>query len=85
MNMSSGEQDLVEHVRTGKVGAQHTKRDGQQQQRLKALHNSQIQQDKGNGNHNEAFPVALLTEHIEAGLLREIDNSRHLCFFSFHS
>ena len=37
MDMSSGEQDLVEHVRTGKVGAQHTERDGQEQQRLKAF------------------------------------------------
>ena len=85
MDMSSGEQDLVEHVRTGKVGAQHTERDGQEQQRLKALHDGQIQQDKGNGDHNEAFPVALLTKHIEAGLLHEIDNSSHLCLDSFHS
>ena len=85
MDMSSGEQDLVEHVRTGKVGAQHTERDGQEQQRLKALHDGQIQQDKGNGDHDEAFPVAFLTEHIEAGLLHEIVNSSHLCFFSFHS
>ena len=85
MDMSAGEEDLVEHLRAGEVGAQHTEGDGQQQQRLKALYDGQIQQHEGNADHDEALPVAVLTKHIEAGLLQEIDNSRHLCFFSFHS
>ena len=85
MDVSSGEEDLVEHLRAGEVGAQHTEGNGQQQQRLKALYDGQIQQHEGNADHDEALPVAVLTKHIEAGLLQEIDNSRHLFLVSFHS
>ena len=85
MDVTAGKQDLMEHIRAGQVGTQHTEGNGQEQQRLKALHNGQIHEDKGNGDHDEAFPVTVLTKHIEAGLLQEIDNSRHLFLVSFHS
>ena len=85
MDVTAGKQDLMEHIRAGQVGTQHTEGNGQEQQWLKALHNGQIHEDKGNGDHDEAFPVTVLTKHIEAGLLQEIDNSRHLFLVSFHS
>ena len=38
---------------TGQVGEQHTEGDTHQQQRLKLLYNAQIEQQAGNGNHDD--------------------------------
>ena len=72
VNVSAGEQDLVEHIRAGEVGAQHTEGDGQKQQGLKALADGEIQQHKGDGDHDEHLPVVANAKLSKAGLLGKV-------------
>ena len=69
VDVTPGEEDLVEHIRAGEVGDEHTEGDGHQQQRLKLLYNAQIQQHAGDAQHDEAAPVAVLGKEVEAGVL----------------
>ena len=59
----------VEDAVQGQVGHQHTKADGQQQQRLELLDDGQIQQHAGHGEHDGVLPAALGEEDLcPAGL-----------------
>lgn len=69
VDVAPGEEDLVEHIRAGEVGDEHTEGDGHQQQRLKLLYDAQIQQHAGDAQHDEAAPVAVLGKEVEAGVL----------------
>ena len=69
VDVAPGEEDLVEHIRAGEIGDEHTEGDGHQQQRLKPLYDAQIQQHAGNAQHDEAAPVAVLRKEVEAGVL----------------
>lgn len=69
VDVASGEEDLVEHIRAGEIGDEHTEGDGHQQQRLKLLYDAQIQQHAGDAQHDEAAPVAVLGKEVEAGVL----------------
>lgn len=69
VDVTPGEEDLVEHIRAGEVGDEHTEGDGHQQQRLKLLYDAQIQQHAGDAKHDEAAPVAVLGKEVEAGVL----------------
>lgn len=69
VDVAPGEEDLVEHIRAGEVGDEHTEGDRHQQQRLKLLYDAQIQQHAGDAQHDEAAPVAVLGKEVEAGVL----------------
>ena len=69
VDVTPGEEDLVEHIRAGEVGDEHTEGDGHQQQRLKLLYDAQVQQHAGDAQHDEAAPVAVLGKEVEAGVL----------------
>ena len=52
-----GKEFRVHHDRAGickhrQIGKKHAKGDGKQKQRLKLLHNSQIEENTGNDDHN---------------------------------
>ena len=78
VDVSAGEQDLVEHLRAGQVRHQHTECDGYQQQRLKLLDDTQKQQHNGNDQHNGTLPVVALEKLVKAGAYKEIGNSFHV-------
>ena len=69
VDVAPGEEDLVEHIRAGEVGDEHTEGDRHQQQRLKLLYDAQVQQHAGDAQHDEAAPVAVLGKEVEAGVL----------------
>ena len=53
-----GEGRMAHHARSGQVGQQHAEGYGQQQQRLELLHDRQVQQEAGHGDHHVVAPVA---------------------------
>ena len=56
--MGSGIIDgLGKQAGNGQVGQQHTECDGDQQQGLKALADTHVQQDTGNDEHDHGLPV----------------------------
>ena len=77
MDVASGKENFMVHFRTGQVGDQHAEGDGNQQQRLKLLDNAQIQQHAGHGDHDEAFPVAVLCKLIESRAGDKIQDRFH--------
>ena len=85
VDVAAGVDNLMVHIRAGKVGAQHTEGDRQKEQRLKLLDDRKVEQEEGNCDHNQHFPVAALRKLIETGLLREIQNSFHTLQLSFHT
>ena len=62
----------VEHTCAGQVGQQNAESDGQEQQRLEALSDGKIHQNKGNDDHNDGAPVSLADELHDAGLVEEV-------------
>ena len=78
VDVPSGEQDLVEHIRSGQVRHQHTDGDRHQQQRLELLHNAQKQQQHGDDQHNGALPVIALKQLVKARAHKEIGNRFHV-------
>ena len=51
-------------VGAGNIGQQHTEGNGNHQQRLKALLDTQIQENKSNHQHDSVFPAAVRCEEI---------------------
>ena len=51
-------------VGAGNIGQQHTEGNGDHQQRLKALFDTQIQENKSNHQHDSVFPAAVRCEEI---------------------
>ena len=70
--MASGKDFRVIHPRARQVRQQHAESDGQQQQRLKAAADGEVHQHEGNENHDDGFPVGLLDEHHDTGLVGKI-------------
>ena len=79
VDVSSGKEDLVVHLRAGQVGDEHAEGNRQQQQGLELLHNRQVQQTEGNDHHDQNLPVPR-GDLIEAGRLNKIHDSFHLVF-----
>ena len=77
VDVSAGEEDLVEHLRAGQVGHQHADGDRHQQQRFKLLDDTQKQQDDGHKEHHRAFPVVALKKLVKTGLCAKIQNGLH--------
>ena len=77
MDVTAGKQDLVEHVGAGQVGHQHTKGNGDKQQGLEFLHDTQKQQEAGDDDHHQALPVLSLKNQGETGAVDKIQNSFH--------
>ncbi len=67
--MPAGKENLMEHIGAGKIGDEHTESNRHQQQRLKFLHDTKIQQNTGNADHNKAAPVTVLRKEIESRIL----------------
>lgn len=77
MDVSAGKEDLVVHFRSRQIGQKHAKSDGDQQQRLKFLYDAQVQQDTGNADHDETFPVVSLRELIKTCTVDKIQDCFH--------
>ncbi len=56
MHMATREEFRVIEVRTGQVGEQHTECDGEQQQRLEFVMDSEIEQEEGYADHDDVGP-----------------------------
>ena len=78
VDVTAGEEDLVEHAGAGQVGHQHAEGDGAHQQGLKLFADAQVQQEAGNDQHHQAFPAAVLEEQDEAGVVDKIQDSFHM-------
>ena len=78
VDVTAGEEDLVEHAGAGQVGHQHTEGDGAHQQRLKLLADTQVQQEAGDAEHDRVLPAAVLQEQNEAGIVDKIQDSFHM-------
>ena len=68
----------VVHLRSGQVRKQHAEGDSNQQQRLKLLDQTQIQQATGDDDHHDLAPVR--SQHIEPGGLPEPGNGLQYLF-----
>ncbi len=77
VDVSAGEEDLVEHPCAGQVGDEHAEGDGHQQQRLELLHDAQEQQAAGDEDHHGALPVVTGEELHEARAVHKIQNCFH--------
>ena len=73
----------VDDVAAGQVGQDHTKRDGQQQQRLKAADDGQVQQEAAHHQHNDV--QGLLCQAGKAGVLDNAKKGLPNCAHSSHS
>ena len=74
VNVAACEQLRVEHIRTRKVGEQHTECDGKHQHRLILLHDCQIHQQERYGNHNIIAPVAYRETHLAHEVHQAVEN-----------
>ena len=70
---------MAHHARGGQVGQQHAEGNGQQQQRLELLHDRQIQQEAGHGDHHVIAPVAAGAVQAlgKAGGFRDVAKALH--------
>ena len=77
---------VVHEAAQGQVGQQHTKGNGQKQQRLKALDDGEVEQHEGDEDHHVLLPVAIgKTGGLPDGLhaADEVDLRRFLFFLRF--
>ena len=65
----------VDRVQAGEVAdvrKQAAERDADEQQRLEALDDAEVQQNAGNDDHDKVLPAAVCEEACEAGFRRQL-------------
>ena len=70
---------IMHNAGIGQVGQHHTKSDGQQQQRLKALYDGAIQQHKGNEQHDALLPAQISKAGASKGLANNSKKVHLVC------
>ena len=75
MDMPSGKELGVVEIGAGQVRQQHAECDGQQQQRLELMPDSQIEQEEGDADHHDVSPTHGAEKTGQTGRFAESDQA----------